>query len=1001
MPSKRSTRSADVPTPKRPRLTRKKDLAPSPEQVNHDAASPKKKTSTTTLTSFIKGDGRKFFSTKRSKDGQTKNSAPSPADRKIEPSSFFGPSKPRPTRTTVAAAKSQSKYKPMDAELTTSEEDSDDSEDGAFQLKDADIKAAKAEEEEDDDLEDDAIPEDDDNDALEVSEDDEDVVEEVPSQTARPRRAKPATQTSMAVPTGPTPATPRRKPRADAGSTGATKKSTAAAPYPYQAQRDAALAQFGSYVDVVPEKKPYQFWAKQAESGPVAPGSKDLPTGAEDCLGGLTFVLTGELASMSRADAGDLVKRYGGRITSAPSSKTTFLIVGGDPGATKLEKAKKIKLKTLDEDGLLDLIRALPPGPGASTESTRGQNPPSPTVKEETVPFTDAATAPATTAMPTAVVPPASSGSASTELWTDKYRPRSLKELCGNKSNVESILRYLRGWKRALGYGGAPAASQARAKAVLVSGPPGIGKTTAVLLACESEGFQIIEMNASDSRNKKSLDKVVRELTGNRTVTEYFTGTNNSPKAPSGVAKQAVLVMDEVDGMSAGDRGGMAELIQIIKKSLIPIICICNDRQSPNIRSLAGYCEDLRFRRPDANTIRSRLMTIAFKEKLKLQPNAIDQLVASTHADIRQILNLLSTYRLSNASMTYDDSKQYARTAEKFVSLNPFDITGKLFNPQAYRIDSFATRLDYYFTDSGLIPLMVQENYLNCEPSQAYLASSAAPNSIVARLDALSEAANAISEADLVDRAIGHSQQWGLMPVHAAFSCARPAFYMHGGMRGRYNFPGWLGKNSTATKFQRMLREIQIHMRLRISGDKHDVRQNYIPALVPLLTAPLRENGQAGIEPVMQVMDHYFLTKDDWDAVMEFQVGATAHAGSWADPLASIPPNVKSAFTRQYNKVSHPMAVPAPSPALGGAGKRVRGETSPVVPDSEGAVDMGEVNSEDDEAGSGNGDADDDQGLENDRLIKRKKAPGTASRTTAAASGSRKGRGRGRGKATR
>ncbi|KAJ1979470.1 DNA replication factor C complex subunit Rfc1 [Dimargaris verticillata] len=1000
MPSKRSTRSADVPTPKRPRLTRKKDLAQSPEQASLKVASPKKKASATTLTSFIKGDGRKFFSTKRGKDEPNENSAPSPADRKIEPSSFFGPPKPRPTRTTVAAAQTQSKYKPVDVDMTSSE---DDSEDGVFQLKDADIKAAKAEEEDDDDLEEDEVPEDDGNGngnegAHEVSGDDDDVVDKAPPPTMRTRRSKPTNQVSTIIPAEPTPTAARRKPKAEAGSTAVAKKPTPAASYPYQAQRDAILAQFGGFVDVVPEKKPYQFWAKQSEGGPVAPGSKDLPTGAEDCLGGLTFVLTGELASMSRADAGDLVKRYGGRITSAPSSKTTFLIVGEDPGATKLEKAKKIKLKTLDEDGLLDLIRALPPGPDASSEPTVSQSSASPVIDEEPAQPPCAATAPDTTAIP------ASAGPVRTELWTDKYRPRSLKELCGNKSNVESIIRYLRTWRRALGHGGAPAASQTREKAVLVSGPPGIGKTTAVVLACESEGFQIIEMNASDSRNKKSLDKVVRELTGNRTVTEYFTSSNASPKAPSGMAKQAVLVMDEVDGMSAGDRGGMAELIQIIKKSLIPIICICNDRQSPNVRSLAGYCEDLRFRRPDANTIRSRLMTIAFKEKLKLQPNAIDQLVASTHADIRQILNLLSTYRLSNASMSYDDSKQYSRTAEKYITLNPFDVTGKLFSPQAYRVDSFATRLDYYFTDSGLIPLMVQENYINCEPSQTYLASSSAPNAIVARLDALSEAANAISEADLVDRVIGRSQQWGLMPVHAAFSCARPAFYMHGGMRGRYNFPGWLGKNSTATKFQRMLREIQIHMRLRISGDKHDVRQNYIPALVPTLTAPLRENGQAGIEPVMKVMDHYFLTKDDWDAVMEFQVGITAQSGPWADSLSSIPANVKSAFTRQYNKVSHPMAVPAPSSAAGGGGngKRARDGASPissVVPDSEGAVDVDEVKSEDDEDGSSSANA--DHGVDDDRLIKRKKTSGKGARTTAAASGSRKGRGRGRGKAKR
>lgn len=56
--------------------------------------------------------------------------------------------------------------------------------------------------------------------------------------------------------------------------------------------------------------------------------------------------------------------------------------------------------------------------------------------------------------------------------------------------------------------------------------------------------------------------------------------------------------MDEVDGMSAGDRGGIADLIASIKISKIPIICICNDRYSQKLKSLVNYCLLLSFRKP-------------------------------------------------------------------------------------------------------------------------------------------------------------------------------------------------------------------------------------------------------------------------------------------------------------------------------------------------------------------------------------------------------------------
>ena len=67
------------------------------------------------------------------------------------------------------------------------------------------------------------------------------------------------------------------------------------------------------------------------------------------------------------------------------------------------------------------------------------------------------------------------------------------------------------------------------------------------------------------------------------------------------------LIMDEVDGMAGNeDRGGMAELIQLIKGTKIPIITMCNDRQHPKVRSLANHTFDLRFQRPRLEQIKVR-----------------------------------------------------------------------------------------------------------------------------------------------------------------------------------------------------------------------------------------------------------------------------------------------------------------------------------------------------------------------------------------------------------
>jgi replication factor C subunit 1 len=107
-------------------------------------------------------------------------------------------------------------------------------------------------------------------------------------------------------------------------------------------------------------------------AGPIAPGSKEIPVGQPNCLAGLTFVFTGELESLSREEASDLAKRYGGyvrcfilwavmlkmtrRVTGAPSRVTSYVVLGDGAGPKKMETIKKQNLKTLNEDQFLELI---------------------------------------------------------------------------------------------------------------------------------------------------------------------------------------------------------------------------------------------------------------------------------------------------------------------------------------------------------------------------------------------------------------------------------------------------------------------------------------------------------------------------------------------------------------------------------------------------------------------------------------------------------------------
>ena len=99
----------------------------------------------------------------------------------------------------------------------------------------------------------------------------------------------------------------------------------------------------------------------------------------------------------------------------------------------------------------------------------------------------------------------------------------------------------------------------------------------------------------------------------------------------------------------------------------------------------------------------------------------------------------------------------------------------------------------------------------------------------------------------------------------------------------------------------RFIKEIQGHMRLRASGDRHEIRQQYLPVLWYRLVHELQVQGKDGLADIIDLMDSYYLTKEDWDAILELGVGPMDMANIKIDSQS------KSAFTRTYNQMAHPL----------------------------------------------------------------------------------------------
>ncbi|KAJ8020368.1 Replication factor C subunit 1 [Holothuria leucospilota] len=676
--------------------------------------------------------------------------------------------------------------------------------------------------------------------------------------------------------------------------------------------------------------------------GPRFLGAREFPKGEEGCLEGLSFVFTGVIEYFDKDELKFHIEKLEGAIRTSISKKTSYVIIGREPGEAKTQKAEDLKIKTLDEEGLYKLISSRPgkkkSPPPKTTDSKPAKLPvnvakPSASSnlkddsrikgEEKKTSLTDQFSwTPKSSNTQSQESDSQGSGAYSQEslgrpgpqdvktegkslgspqMWVDKYKPNSSKQIIGQqgpKSNAKKLTVWLERWQDN-NFG----TNKERAKfnrdegfafkGALLSGPPGVGKTTTAQVVCKELGFTYFELNASDARNKKTLQETVSEYLDNTVLGSFFVA-----KSKAQDHHNHCLIMDEVDGMSGNeDRGGIQELIQLIKGSRVPVICICNDRSHPKIRSLCNYCFDLRFQRPRLPQIKGAMLSVAFKEGVKIPPQVVENMIMASNQDVRQVLHNMSMWAAGQRSeKTHNETKTGGEpeAVKKDLKMGAWDVVRQVFSssPEKEKM-TFNDKVGLFFHDYSIAPLFVQENYTSVIPHKA-------KGDIKKHLDLLSKTADSIAMGDLVDRHIRGSMAWKLLPLQAVFASVLPGEYMRGHMGGMINFPSWLGKNSSRGKSHRLLQELQTHMRMSASSSLQSINQEYLPQLRKRLTDPLLVLGSDGTTEVVDLLNSYDLTREDFDNILEL----TQYSG-FKEPMKSVPPKVKAAFTRAFNKSSH------------------------------------------------------------------------------------------------
>ena len=137
--------------------------------------------------------------------------------------------------------------------------------------------------------------------------------------------------------------------------------------------------------------------------------------------------------------------------------------------------------------------------------------------------------------------------------------------------------------------------------AVFLYGGPGVGKTTLAYRVCAAANLRPVECNASHVRNRAGVSEIIQPLLKSNNVADFFRPEGHRPLG---------VILDEIDGMSSGDRGGLTEIIKALKeyKGMNAIFCISNEWADKKYKPLMRLCLSFEIIPPSVKEIKNLLV---------------------------------------------------------------------------------------------------------------------------------------------------------------------------------------------------------------------------------------------------------------------------------------------------------------------------------------------------------------------------------------------------------
>jgi hypothetical protein len=359
-------------------------------------------------------------------------------------------------------------------------------------------------------------------------------------------------------------------------------------------------------------------------------------------------------------------------------------------------------------------------------------------------------------------------------------------------------------------------------KPLLVSGPPGCGKTTGITTLLEKAGYAVQNWNASDTRTEMGLQDVEDYLTQRG---QLVFGESASQR----YSKRAAI-LDECDGLYVGEGSTVIPFLKrMMEKVRKPMVLICNDRYSKAVRGLSPICHCVAFYPLRKMDVIARLLHIAKKEGVQVPYDKLDKIASAACGDLRSAINNFQFLVNDKSGNVTDTACDRGGT----MSVSLWDRFRNVTNQNR----PIVQRADLYEICPDLLVDFATENY----PREAF-------NILTGKVDleAMADAADALSESDLI------SESSAVYPYASILTVAKRL----GGFNGRdIAFPAHV-KEWKARETERKLWQSLMH---KFNSD-HD------PSFMRLLQDKCRQ--MKDIYVMRDFLRQYRVTLDESELIL-------------------------------------------------------------------------------------------------------------------------------------